>query len=418
MLQIAVIADDLTGAMDTGARFAEAGLATLVALGSESLPPFDVLAVTTESRHSTRNKAARRAMRAAKHIRSLNPEHAPRVYKKIDSTLRGHPGAELAAIMDALEIGKALVAPAFPAQGRTTMDATQLVDGVPVAETAFGDEVPTSDVRALFSCDRGKGAGIQRPVWCVTLATVRCGHDAVSEILTRPGEAVVVADAATHSDLATLARAAITCGIRLLCGSAGLASALADVLQLSSTVDAPESVLRPVGPVFVVAGSPHPQTVEQVNVARQHGTVVVQPDEDFLRDASREIQATAERITALLGDEQDAILTTVGLSMADTSGQEIADRLARTVRNVLDSVHAGGLVLTGGDVAMAACTALDASAIWIRGEVLPGVPWGILIGGTCPGLPVVTKAGGFGNADSLVAAIDHCHSLGRPTTHD
>jgi uncharacterized protein YgbK (DUF1537 family) len=137
-----------------------------------------------------------------------------------------------------------------------------------------------------------------------------------------------------------------------------------------------------------------------------------------VRDASGGIQATAERITALLADKHDAILTTVGLRMVDTSGQEIADRLARTVWNVLDSVHAGGLVLTGGDVAMAVCTALDASAIWIRGEVLPGIPWGILEGGPFAGVPLVTKAGGFGDADSLVAAIDHCHSLGEPTTHD
>jgi uncharacterized protein YgbK (DUF1537 family) len=418
MLQIAVIADDLTGAMDTGARLAEAGLTTLLSLGSESLPPSDVLVVSTESRHLPRDQAASRAMQAVKRVRVISPEHSPWVYKKIDSTLRGHPGVELAAIMDALEIGKALVAPAFPAQGRTTVDGTQLVDRVPVAETAFGDEVPTSDVRALFSCDPGKGAGIQRPVQYVTLATVRRGHDAVSEILRRPGEAVVVADAATDSDLATLAQAAVGCGVRLLCGSAGLAGALADVLQLSSTVDTHQSVLSPIGPVLAVAGSPHPRTAEQVDVARQHGTIVVKPDEGFVRDASGGIQATAERITALLADKHDAILTTVGLRMVDTSGQEIADRLARTVWNVLDSVHAGGLVLTGGDVAMAVCTALDASAIWIRGEVLPGIPWGILEGGPFAGVPLVTKAGGFGDADSLVAAIDHCHSLGEPTTHD
>jgi uncharacterized protein YgbK (DUF1537 family) len=66
----------------------------------------------------------------------------------------------------------------------------------------------------------------------------------------------------------------------------------------------------------------------------------------------------------------------------------------------------GKLVLTGGDTAVAACAALEVSALWLQGEAQPGIPWGILLGGVVPGLPVVTKAGGFGTDDALAAAID------------
>ena len=70
-----------------------------------------------------------------------------------------------------------------------------------------------------------------------------------------------------------------------------------------------------------------------------------------------------------------------------------------------------GLALTGGDISMAVCAALDCATIWLRGEVEPGIPWGRLLDGIRPGLPVVTKAGGFGTDESLVHAIRHLRQV-------
>jgi D-threonate/D-erythronate kinase len=39
------------------------------------------------------------------------------------------------------------------------------------------------------------------------------------------------------------------------------------------------------------------------------------------------------------------------------------------------------------------------------GDVAPGIPWGTLIGGARPGLPIVTKAGSFGDDDALLLAV-------------
>ena len=63
-----------------------------------------------------------------------------------------------------------------------------------------------------------------------------------------------------------------------------------------------------------------------------------------------------------------------------------------------------GLVLTGGATALGVARRLGASGIGLAGEVEVGVPIGALIGENP--YPVVTKAGGFGRADTLVGAVE------------
>ena len=272
-----------------------------------------------------------------------------------------------------------------------------------------------SDLLELF-----REGTVRRSVRLVELSAVRRGAAAVCEMLSLPDQAVVVADAETDADLATLAQAAVTCRVRLLCGSAGLARALADVLlawpdrqgRLVPKAPVPSLPLCPPrgqsdGPVLVVAGSRHPRTARQVEVAQRRGAVVVRPDRPFLRADGEAVERMVETTADYLARGRDVILTTIGLGDSPLGGQAVADRLAQVVRNLATEGRVGRLVFTGGDIAAAACTALEASALWLRGETQPGIPWGVLLGGVVPSQPVVTKAGGFGTDDALAAAIDH-----------
>jgi uncharacterized protein YgbK (DUF1537 family) len=227
---------------------------------------------------------------------------------------------------------------------------------------------------------------------------------------------VVIADAETDADLAALAQAALRCGLRLWCGSAGLARALAEVLQHQSSrridtsggqrpdlpIQTEPSTLvenvpsRPPGPVLVVAGSRHPRTVRQVRVAQGWGATLIQAK---VGAVERTIQQAARR----LADDEHVILAPAEVSPFD--GQAVADALAEMTRRLVDGGHVGGLVLTGGAIAAAVCAALGVSALWLRGETQPGIAWGVLLGGVLPGLPVVTKAGGFGADEALAVAI-------------
>jgi uncharacterized protein YgbK (DUF1537 family) len=393
MPQILIIADDLTGAADTGAAFANAGWLTLVILDPTSqTPEGDVLVVSTESRDMTQEEAAAQVRRAVHQIKSKG--EIPYIYKKIDSTLRGHPGAELAAAMDALGQGQALVAPAFPAQGRTTVGGHQWVDEIPVEHTSFGNEVPCSDLLALFQTR-----------CMIELNRVRRGPDAICEALDATRSEVVVTDAETDADLMTIARAGLRCGVRLWCGSAGLAWALAKALPRPDQAFIEHAPSKPPGSVLVVAGSRHARTVRQVEVAQGWGATVIRPVPGSLEGDSRAVERTVLRASRRLADDEHVILTTAGLDDAPVRSQVVADALAEMTRRLVAEGHAGGLVLTGGDIAAAVFAALGGSALWLRGETQSGIAWGILLGGLLPGLRVVTKAGGFGTDEALAVAI-------------
>src|SRR3712207_2616788 len=141
IMHVAIIADDLTGAADTGVQFVRAGYRTAVAFRDAPLPPaddLDAVALDTDSRTMPAGFAAKRVVEAGRAVRD-----ARIVYKKLDSTLRGPIAAELVAALEATGRDRAVVAPAFPSAGRTTVDGVQLVHGVPVHETEAKDDPRT-----------------------------------------------------------------------------------------------------------------------------------------------------------------------------------------------------------------------------------------------------------------------------------
>jgi uncharacterized protein YgbK (DUF1537 family) len=60
------------------------------------------------------------------------------------------------------------------------------------------------------------------------------------------------------------------------------------------------------------------------------------------------------------------------------------------------------MILTGGDTARAVCDHLGARGILVIQEVEPGIPLARTVGSH--EIPIVTKAGGFGNVDVLIHA--------------
>ena len=71
----------------------------------------------------------------------------------------------------------------------------------------------------------------------------------------------------------------------------------------------------------------------------------------------------------------------------------------------------GRLVLVGGDGAEAVLDALDAQVLRMIGTVQEGVPLATVMGGPCDGLPVATKAGGFGHDRTLLEVVQSLQSL-------
>jgi uncharacterized protein YgbK (DUF1537 family) len=374
---LGIQADDLTGACDTGAPFAARGLRTLVALqgepGSTGLPapPPDVVVLDTESRALAREAAAARALAAARTLAAARPR---RLYKKLDSTLRGHAGAELAAVLDGVGLAAALVAPAFPGQARMVVDGVVRIGGRPADEGPLGRDPAFprtgASVLALLA-----DAGV-RPLGALPLPTARAGAAAAAQRLARfleAGGRALVADAETDGDLLTLAEAASPHPV-LLAGSAGLAGALAATLGAHAAPPggpaAPAPRLR--RPLLVVAGSLHPATRAQLErLGGREGIEVLAPPAAGAVDDPAARRATAARLAA-----------------------DARDRIARR--------RPGVTLATGGDTAVALLRALGGQGLRLAGQVEPGLALGTVAGGPFDGLVVATKAGGFGDADTLV----------------
>jgi uncharacterized protein YgbK (DUF1537 family) len=376
--QFALIADDLTGACDAGVQFAQRGFSTLVriALSTPEQEPFDVLVLTTNSRDDAPATAVSKVREACQVLRGAGREV---IYKKVDSTLRGNVGAELQAIVETCGFSLALVAPAFPAMGRTLEAGLLLVAGSSQREAVH-----------LPSLLRQQGAS---RVVHFGLATWADGPDAFQEQLKGLTEkTIVVLDSINDNDLETVVRAGSNIGRRvLLAGSAGLAAAAAKVIAEELQRPAPVAA-RPrdsaQGSAVLVMGSTHPVTQAQVNYLVKHRPIA------RIELAENSIQQAAKAL-----EKRQHVLATVRQNLDDKN------RLAPLL-DVLRNPATRGLVLSGGDTAFAILSALSATGIKLVSEVVPGIPRGRLIGGPVEGLSVVTKAGGFGGEDALAVIAD------------
>ena len=411
MVQLAIIADDLTGAADTSSCFAQAGLATLVPFHTSSLPAADVLALSTESRDLTVDAASKAVAGAVQAVmRRADDEPVLWWYKKIDSVLRGHPRDELLAVMETVGVNRALVAPAFPREGRTTLGGRQYFGNEPLETSRFGRPGLTSDLRAVFANDR------DLPVHHLALDQVRAGEFGVGNAFDKIERGIVVADAATDEDLAILARAAATQHRLILCGAAGLARHLAVALPLTAKVPHPGPCRFPRHPVLVVAGSQHDATLRQVQAVTASGVPVIALHQEMIDDSAVSLECIVTEVERALASGWSAVVTTAGQALSPLAQREVASILAALATDSRLARLFGGLVMTGGDTAAAVCTALGSMAIRLGGDVLPGIPWGTLEGGALPGLPVVTKAGSFGGVDALQTAIAFIDDLPRSSS--
>jgi uncharacterized protein YgbK (DUF1537 family) len=239
---LTIVADDLTGAADAAAGYG-AGRTSAVVLGPDvPWPTSDVLAVDTESRYLSEQEAA---LLVGSVVRRSVDLGRP-VFKKIDSLLRGNVGAEVAAALDAVsgaERALAVVAPAFPGTGRTTVGGVVHVGGVPNVDGDHAGDVAASLTAA------GLLAGRLAPAPTDSPADIAAQLDR----LHADGVDAVVVDAVTDADLETIARASgLVTGPTLVTGSGGLAAHMLSLVDDGSAATAP---LTPTDRVLVVVGS-------------------------------------------------------------------------------------------------------------------------------------------------------------------
>lgn len=402
MLAGLLVADDRTGAADTGGTFAARGYTTAMGLERD---PIDIRVIDTDSRTLDPDEAYDRVFQAV----DSNPAGA--VYKKVDSTLRGNIAAETEAAMDAMEADLAIVAPAFPATGRTTAAGIHMVDGMPVAETGFGDDdenpPTTSHLPSLLG-------DTSYPVASLGLAAVGDGETAVkrclTEILDAHANGVVVACDTTHDRHFRAITDAMRqiAAVTVYVGSAGLAH----YVPLDARA----------GGVLGIVGSTSDQTLAQLDelpdeciVRLEPDLVVSQPEEavSTILPTVRDRLAAANPVIVTAAETHQDVDTALragqseGLSTA-TTRERIASALATTAEEITRETEIRGLFLTGGTIARTVLDALAVDGVELTGQsVASGVPVARLRGGLADGIPMVTKAGGFGEKGTITTCLDY-----------
>ncbi len=426
MKQLAIITDDLTSATDCGIQVARSGLDTLVLLGryEANLNKIEasVISIDTDTRSIPPREAYRIVKKATLQIKTDGYEN---IYKSIDSTLRGNMGIEIDAVMEVYDFDFAVVAPAFPHYGRTTVNGKHFLREVPITETEFANDpknpVKEDDLIKLFSSQSRHRVGL------VGLDTLRSGAAAVyDQISTLRSEDVrlVVFDAKMEEDLDRIVETVSKVGCKVLwVGSTGLARCVPKSLNITSTKAMKKRILYSRNQSMLVSGSTSETTKKQIDVLRKLPRIFtweMNPIEIICggERAEEEIARCHSQLVDALREGKDVALH-VPTSRADvittkTEGKKrgleeeeipliISVALAKITKQILEAYELRGLILTGGDTAKTVCGKLGGVGIELLEEVEPGIPLGFLVGPN--ELLVITKAGGFGTPQVLVNSM-------------
>jgi uncharacterized protein YgbK (DUF1537 family) len=350
MPTLKLLADDLTGALDTSAEFVGAFAPLDVVWSVVSLPAGrESLAIDSGTREFGPEQAF--AM-----VRELAPRLAGATiaYKKIDSLLRGPWVAELDACLRTGRWDACIVAPAFPHQGRLTRGGQQVVRGADGSWTAVGANV----------IEQFRERGLEAKL---------------ASSSARLQNGISVFDAETGDDLARIAQTGWNFSGRLLwCGSGGLASALAPGTDVAIS----KKLKTPVLGVF---GSDHPTTAAQLSMCE---AVVI---------SSADVATSIDRI-------QQALEGGVALVRLETPGAlsrvEAAEHFSREAMRLVQLIAPPKtLLIAGGETLKAQMLAIGARALQVLGRLEPGLPKSVIQGGPWSGVDVISKSGAFGSPD-------------------
>lgn len=421
MAALLIIADDFTGALDTGVKFAASGASVRVVTDYEyefgqGGERAQVLVMDAETRHIRCSEAYDRVYRIVKKAREAGIAY---IYKKTDSALRGNIGSELAAVLDASGNRVLHFLPAFPKMGRTTKQGVHYIDGVPVHESVFGQD-PFEPVRCSGIAEMiAEQSGI--PVRIVTDGQVVEEPDLQVQGSSCQAERLIaVYDAETDEELQCLAEKLSKAGqLSTIAGCAGMAETLPELLGLTGAPpDIPDFI-----PEFLVAcGSVNPITRGQLDYAERHGfkrirlTPPQKLDPGYFetevgRAKLRELIHTVESEPLCILDTNDpqenqggsetlAYAREHGISLEELRVR-IAETLGRLVKELLDGGVKSTMLITGGDSLLGFMNQVRVCEMTPICEMAPGT---VLSQFEIKGrtYEVISKSGGFGEAELFV----------------
>lgn len=415
-----IIADDFTGANDIGVALASSGVATkvLLAAANTERTSSHVGVICTDSR-DLEIAEAKSALKLVSQSYQL-AQQQPLLIKKVDSTLRGNIGSEIEAL---LETGYklAIVAIAAPFSKRKTINGICYVNDIPLAETEFA-----SDPKSPIHSSRVEDI-IKSQTTCETAEYLHPEQKNTSHLQSfvqfyEAGTEIIVCDTQSHDDLYSLYNAASQLNVPVVFVTTGeLTHALVNKKSNSEL-----SIKTTDSPVLAIIGSMSAMTLKQSQylIDNEIAKVVdLELDELLSENHKAYLENIAFKAAEILrtGDncvlrscksielrhELKAIAAKYELSQKQLA-EHVRECLAELAYQIIEADHQqlGGMILCGGDIAIATAQRLNAPEYQIGGIVADCVPWGLLDSELTP-FPIFTKAGGFGNPATFSQVIQH-----------
>lgn len=401
-IRLAIIADDITGAFDTGVQFSKRGARVLVATAPQAvrhLTEADVLVIDAQTRHLAPEQAYIQTRSA---IRAVVQSNIPYLYVKTDSGLRGNIGPALKAALD--ETGETFIAfsPAYPDTNRVTRGGKQWIDGLPIQESVFG--------RDLFEPVRvSRVSDLLRPYG---LNVFEC-H--MPYQLPTSSPVVAVFDVERNDDFTYVAELLKEHGrLHITAGCAAFAAALPSYLGLPDRA-LPPPIVR--SPLMIICGSLNPITRRQFEYGERLGyTRVVLTQDQLLKEGyfdSSEGQSWLTSMAKLIQRKNTLMFDTGLCKPKECSLPQLAQVRGRIARQLgilllrllsLDGAGSFTPMIIGGDTLSGFLGQLNTSEITLDGEVSTGVVM-FTVDVDGQGIQMLSKSGGFGTETLLADVI-------------
>lgn len=389
MPKLVILADDHTGALDTGVQFSSGGIPTVVydrdSFSDKMLPECadEVLVINTEIRHAAPAVAYETVRQLSADIRNAG---IPFLYIKTDSGLRGNIGSALHGAADGWGAGPVFI-PAYPGQERITRGGIHFIGGVPVSRSIFG--------RDLYN-----------PV----------KHDSVSDIIREQTDlcvrdiygdynghrCIVYRNAASDRDMENEVGEIRRRGdISLFAGCAGFAKYMPELIGFSR-----KEFRQPVLPrsCIILSGCISETTEKQIAEGIKAG--IYTETVDGLNIGDGEIYETCKRLSARSA-QTVSLLKTMNINYTgidiNEAGARITENLGKAAAALMDSGYGGVLGVFGGDTLYRVLKSIKAGYLTPLAEIETGV---VLSEAVCGGKKVyiISKSGNFGSKD-IIAGI-------------
>ena len=405
MKRFLIIADDITGANDTGVMLVRCGIPAVVTLREISDKP-PLLSGISGIEHRSLDEAGGKPVSYVLNTesRALNPAKAYSllsglsvdfedfdfIVKKVDSTLRGNIAHEILAIDKSYKPDLILFMPALPDLGRTTQNGVHMLHGVPVSETEIGADPKTpvheDDLKMVLS------SVYDEPITHFSIEDIEAGLPDLGQ------KRICFCDAVTNRHMQKVVSLALKTGRRILwVGSAGIVDSLA------------QRIFNP-SPAMALVTSISETTGRQVKFAEEKGVpLVIIPwqrlvsgdYENYIRDGIAFLKSGMDVI--ILPSSSYDRTQFEGSSIH--TGQKIQAAMGAIAAAILEEVKLSGVFLTGGDMAMGFFSRIGANRFTVASEVLLGTPLLNITGTKYAGMKVITKAGAFGQPDAILYCL-------------